>query len=69
MNVAPSSVMIFISHMSVTCTWVSKRKNQNTALKEGFILKLNIVSKISTNVQHALDNSNVDQKGDSHAGS
>ena len=51
MNVAPSSVMIFISHMSVTCTWVSKRKNQNTALKEGFILKLNIVSKISTELE------------------
>ena len=29
MNVAPSSVMIFISDMSVTCTWVSKRKNRN----------------------------------------
>ena len=46
-----------------------KMINENTASREGYILKLNIVSKISINVQHALDNSNVDQKGDSHAGS
>ena len=38
-------------------------------LKEGYIIKLNIFSKISPNKQHALDNGDVDQKGDSHAGS
>ena len=54
MNVAPSSRKIYISHVPVTYTCYFKRKNRNTVLKVGYILKLNMVNKISPRIYRML---------------